>query len=220
MLRLVPFLLLLAMPAGAQPAAETVLHLSETAEVTRAPDELRVTLRAEARAGSAAAAQEALNRAVAAAVARARAVAGVQVSTGAYWTARLEEPRAWQAAQSVMLRGREPAPVLELAGELQAAGLAMAGIAWGLTRETAHAAREEARRLAVEGVRQRAEAVAGQLGLSVAGIRELRLDAPGRPEPRMAPMAAASRGAAPPIAVPEDAAVGATVEAVVVLRTP
>ena len=70
-------LVLLAIPLRAQPAglAETILHISDSAEVTRGPDEVIAQLRAEARAGTAAAAQEEVNRAVTAAVARAGAVA-------------------------------------------------------------------------------------------------------------------------------------------------
>ncbi len=210
-----------APPALSQPAqlAETTLAISETAEVTRAPDELRVTLRVEARAGTAAAAQEAVNRAMTAAVDRARAVSGVQVSTGGYWTGRQEDQRVWQAAQTLSLRGREAAPLLELAGALQGAGLALNGMAWTLAPETARAAREEAGRIALDGLRRRAEAVAAQLGMQVAGIREVRLDAPYRPEMRpMVAMAASARAATPPVSVPEDQQVSATVEAVVVLR--
>ncbi|WP_270937478.1 hypothetical protein, partial [Falsiroseomonas oryzae] len=43
-----------AAPATQQtPLAETALHIGESAEVTRAPDEVVAVLRAEARAGSA-----------------------------------------------------------------------------------------------------------------------------------------------------------------------
>jgi predicted secreted protein len=220
-----PFLalaLLAAVPALAQPAppAETVLRLSETAEVKRAPDEIRAELRAEARAGTAAAAQAAVNRAVAAAVERARSVPEVRATTGGYWTHRTQEPAGWQAAQVVALRATEAAPLLELAGQLQQSGLALAGLAWTLSDEAERTARAEATRLAIDGLRRRAEAVAAQLGMSVAGIRELRLDAPRHPPPRPVAMAAMARGASappPPVSVPEEATVSATAEADVVL---
>jgi uncharacterized protein YggE len=221
-------LLLLASPglaqsppaAGAAPLAETALHIGESAEVTRAPDEVVATLRAEARAGSAAAAQEAVNRAVAAAVARAQGVAGVRVATGAYWTSRADDGRAWQAAQTLTLRAGDGAVLLDLTGALQGQGLALGGLAWTLTRETARTAREEASRLALDALRRRAEAVAGQLGLVLVGLREVRIDAPDR-GPRPSPMAMAARSAsaaAPPVAVAEDIVVAATVEAVAILR--
>jgi predicted secreted protein len=224
MRRLFILLALLVPPAAlAQPAAplaETTLHLGESAEVTRAPDEIVAVLRAEARAGSAAAAQEAVNRAIAAALDRARTVPGVRVATGGYWTNRVEEGRAWQASQQLTLRGADGAALLDLVGALQQQGMAVSQLHWQLTRETARAAREEASRLALDALRRRADAVAAQLGMQVAGLREVRIDAPDR-APRPAPMAMqAMRAAAapPPAAVAEDIVVSATVEAVVVLR--
>jgi uncharacterized protein YggE len=225
MRRLLALLGLLTLPLAAvaqpTPLAETALHLSETAEVTRAPNEVVATLRAESRAGSSAAAQEAVNRAIAAAVARAQAIPGIRVSTGGYWTNRVDEGRTWQAAQQITLRSAEGAPLLDLVGALQGQGLAMAGLNWTLTRDAARDAREEAARLALDALRKRAEAVAGQLGLVVAGLKEVRIDAPDH-GPRPMPMAmAAARGGpapAPPVAVAEDLPVAATVEAVVILR--
>jgi uncharacterized protein YggE len=215
-------ILALALPAhGQAPAglAETILHISESSEVTRAPDEVVASLRAEARAGTAAAAQEAVNRAVAAAVARAQAAPGLRVSTGGYWTGRIEEGRSWQASQAITLRSGDGAALLELAGALQGAGLATTGLQWTLTRDAARVAREEASRLALDALRRRAEAVAAQLGLTLVGLREVRIDAPEGPAPRMmAAMARSERGAAPPVAVAEDVVVSATVSAVAVLR--
>ncbi|WP_170985028.1 SIMPL domain-containing protein [Roseomonas sp. AR75] len=212
----------LAAPLAAQPTPvpETELHIGESAEVLRAPDEVVATLRAEARAGTAAAAQEAVNRAVTGAVERARAVQGVRVSTGGYWTNRVDEGRAWQAAQQVTLRSGDGAALLGLAGTLQGQGLAMSSLHWQLTRETERAAREEASRLALDGLRRRAAAVAEQLGLVMVGLKEVRIDVPER-MPRPAPMAMAARSASaapPPVAVAEDVVVQATVQAVVVLR--
>jgi predicted secreted protein len=217
----------LAMPAAAQPTAapasgETLLHLSDSATVMREPNEITATLRVEARAASAAAVQEQVNRAMTAALERARAVSGVQASTGRYGTWQNQDPpRAWHASQTLQLRGPEPAPLLELVGTLQGQGLALSDLSWRLTREAEREAREEASRLAIEALRRRAQAVAGQLGLGVAGIRELRLDAPEQPVPmpRMATMAASARASVPPpVAAPEEAPVSATASAVVVLR--
>jgi uncharacterized protein YggE len=217
--------LALAHPAVAQPTpvqptglSETILRLSETADVTRPPDEVVATLRAEARAGTAAAAQEAVNRSIAAAVARAQATPGIEVSTGGYWTARVDEARSWQASQSITLRAEAGPALLELAGTLQGQGLAMASLTWTLRRETARLARQQAARLALEAIQARAAEVAAQLGLDLAGLREVTIQA-GEAMPR--PMAMAARSAAsgaPPVAVAQDAVVSATVEAVAVLR--
>ncbi|WP_439595587.1 SIMPL domain-containing protein [Falsiroseomonas sp.] len=212
--------LLLTPPALAQPAGltETLLHLGETAEVTRAPDEVVASLRAESRAGTAAAAQQAVNRSIAAAVARAQATPGIQVSTSGYWTGRVEEQRNWQASQAVTLRSGDGPALLELAGTLQGQGLALQSLDWTLRRETERAAREEAARLALDSLQRRATAVAEQLGLQLAGLREVRIDAPERSPRPMAMAARSSVSSAAPVAVAEDAVVRATVEAVAVLR--
>jgi uncharacterized protein YggE len=224
MRRLLALLGLLALPFGAlaqpTPLPETALHIAETAEVSRAPDEVVAVLRAEARAGSAAAAQQAVNRAMTAAVERANATPGVRVTTGGYWTNRVDDGRAWVSAQQVTLRAGDGAALLELVGALQTQGLATSSLNWTLTRETGRAAREEASRLALEALRRRAESVAEQLGLVLVGLREVRIDVPDhgpRPVPMMAAARAAS-GAPPPVAVSEDILVGATVQAVAVLR--
>ena len=229
MRRLIALLGLLALPLsamaqpapGAAPLAETELHIGESAEVTRTPNEVVAVLRAEARAGSAAAAQEAVNRAVTAAVERARAVQGVRVSTGGYWTSRVDQGRSWQSAQQITLRGGEAPALLELVGRLQEQGLAMGGLSWQLTRDAAREAREEASRLALEALRRRAAAVAEQLGLQLVGLKEVRIDAPDtgpRPMAMMARAATASAAAPPPVAVAEDVVISASVQAVAILR--
>ena len=207
---------------AAQPApsaAETVLTLSETAEVTRAPDEVRATLRAEARGANAAAVQTQVNGVMTRALERARAVEGVQAATGGYWTARNEENRNWTASQSLTLRGRDPAPLLELAGALQGQGMLMSGLDWSLSRPQEMTAREEAGRMAVEALQRRAEAVAAQLGLRVANLRRLEIDAPNTPAPRfrVAAMAARAEAAPPPVSAPEPVTVTATASAEFVL---
>uniref|UniRef100_UPI001F1CB0FF SIMPL domain-containing protein n=1 Tax=Falsiroseomonas oryziterrae TaxID=2911368 RepID=UPI001F1CB0FF len=160
--------------------------------------------------------------AVTAAVARAQAVPGVRVSTGGYWTGRVDDNRAWQSAQQVTLRGGDGAALLELVGALQAQGLATSALHWQLTRETQRTAREEASRLALDALRRRAQAVAEQLGLQLVGLKEVRIDVPERgPRPFAAPMAASARGPAaapPPVAMAEDIPVMATVQAVAILR--
>jgi predicted secreted protein len=219
-------LALLAAPAartqpapGITPWPETALHLSDTAEVARAPDEVVAVLRAEARGGSAAAVQEAVNRTMAQAIARAAAVPGVSATTGGYWTTRVQDGGSWQASQQLTLRSGNGAALLELAGALQQQGLMLGGLNWTLRRDTQRVAREEAAQLALDAIRRRADAVAAQLGMVVVGLREVRIDAPDRgPRPMMAMAAARTASAAPPVAVAEDIQVAATVEAVAILR--
>jgi predicted secreted protein len=209
-----------APPSATASAAEaTVLRLSESGEVTRAPDELRLTLRAEARGRDAADVQAQVNRAMQAALARAGGVAAVRATTGGYWTNRDGESGQWTASQALSLRATQATPALELAGALQGEGLLMDGMAWSLSPETARAARQEAGRLAIEALRARAAAVAAQLGMEVAGLRSLTLDTPETPMPRMAMAMRAARDTAPPPAsAPEEVAVSATAQAEVLLR--
>jgi predicted secreted protein len=211
-----------ARPAMAQAAATeaTLLRLTETGEVTRAPDELRLTLRAEARGGNAAAVQAQVNRAAQAALARAGGVAGLRATTGGYWTNRDGESRQWTASQTLSLRATDPTPALELAGALQGEGLLMDGMAWTLSPEAARMARQQAGQQAIEALRARAGAVAAQLGMEVAGIRQLSLDTPEAPMPRMAAMAMRGKAEAgpPPASAPEDVTITATAQAEVLLR--
>ncbi|MCG7363591.1 SIMPL domain-containing protein [Roseomonas sp. ACRSG] len=208
-------------PATSAPRAQgTLLRLNETGEVSRAPDELRVNLRAEARGRDAAAVQAQVNRVVQAALAKAGGVAELRATTGGYWTNRDSESREWTASQGLSLRATNAAPALELAGTLQGEGLLMDGMAWSLSRDAAHAARQEAGRLAIEALRARAGAVAEQLGMEVAEIRSLSIDTPEAPMPRMAMAmrAQAAAAAPPPASAPEEVTVTATAQAEVLLR--
>lgn len=204
-----------------EPAVDTVLKLAETAMVERAPEEVQVTLRAEARGGDSRVVQVQVNSRMTQAMEAAGNVAGVRASTGSYWTSRNDKDRVWTASQSLTLRGTEAAPLLELAGALQGQGLVMGGLDWSLSRAQRVAARQEAGRMAVDALRARAESLAQQLGLRVAHLRELRLDAPDQPSPRFraAPMAARADAAAPPpVSAPEPEMVSATAEAEFILR--
>ena len=210
-------------PALAQEApGATRLHLSETAAVTRAPDEVVATLRAEARGGTAQAAQAAVNTAMAAALERARAAPGVTAATGTYWTQRVENPRGWTASQTLSLRAAELPPLLDLTGQLQERGLAMDGFAFRLTRDAKRKAQEEAASQAIDALRARAEAVARQLGLRVERLAEVRVDSAAEPPPRpfARGVAMSAATAAPPVAQAEDIEVTSTVQAEVLLRAP
>jgi predicted secreted protein len=208
-----------AQPAAVYPGPGTVLRLSETADITRAPDEIRATLHYEAREASPAGVQASVNRAMAAALETARAASGITAATGGYRTWRQDEPVRWMASQSLSLRGGDPAKLLELVGTLQSRGLAVDGISYTLTRDAARTARQEAASLALDALRRRAEAVAGQMGMKVERIAEIRLEsAEVSPPPRpMMAQSMAARAAPPPVAQADDMIVPATVEAVVVL---
>jgi predicted secreted protein len=211
--------ILLAGPA----AAETLLHLSESARVMVQPDELAASLRVEAVAASAAEAQAQVNTAMAGAVTLARAAAGVSVTTGFYtvWPQAIVRPggrQDWRASQTLELRGGDGAVLLTLVGALQQRGLAVSQLGWQVAAETERHARAEATRQALGNLRARAEEAAGVLGLHFDSFREVRLDAAARPHPMPMRAMAASPSAPPPTAEAEPVPVEASVEADVVLK--
>ncbi len=213
--------LLLAAPAFAQ--QDTLLRLSETAERTVRADQLVAVLRAQATGGSLSAVQEQVNRQIAAALERARATQGVTVSTGGYWTGRTGERRdQWQSSQEIRLTAIEAAPaLLELTGALQGQGLAIARLSYEVSRPLQRREREAVTEEALAGLKERAERLAGVMGMSFAGFREVRVDA-GRfaPPPMPRAMAAASPEAArtPPSAEPSEVPIAATVEGDAILK--
>lgn len=201
------------------PAPATMLHLSESGRVTVRPDELVATLRAVSGGASSAAVQAKVNALMEQALAQAKSVPGVTVATGPYQVWRGPQAEPWHAEQSLTLRGREAAPMLDLVGRLQTEGLATAQLDWVVTPETARKARAEATRLALAGLRARADEAAGILGLSFVRFSDVRLDGtpPPMPMPRMAVAMAAAPPAKPPSAVAEDETIEATVTADAVL---
>lgn len=216
---------LLAAPSALGPALaqETLLRLSETAERTVRADQLVAVMRAQATGGSVAAVQEQVNRQVAAALEKARAVPGVTVATGSYWTGRTGDRREqWQSSQEIRLTATEASPaLLDLAGALQAQGLAVSRLSYEVSRALARREREAVTAEALEGLKERAERLAGVMGMAFAGFREVRVDAsryvPPMPRAMASPMAASS-APTPPAAEPSDVPVTATVEGDAVLR--
>jgi uncharacterized protein YggE len=207
---------LLALPATAQ---ETRLRVSETGTARREPDEIQATLKAEFRNGQAAAAQAAVNRAITAALEAARTTQGIAATTTRPSANRPELGRDWVATQSITLRGGDPVVLLELAGRLQQAGLAVTDLQWRLTEPPTRAAREEAARDALRQVRARAALVADELGMQVSQLRDIYLDAaPDGPMPMAATaMRAGSYASAPPQLVREDIVITARVTADIIL---
>jgi predicted secreted protein len=216
--------LAIATPAQAQDTAprETLLRLTESAERTVRADELRATLRAQATGNSAAAVQQAVNRQMAAALDRARALPGVTVATGGYWSWRSgERGQSWTATQELRLSAIEAAPaLLDLVGTLQGQGMLIGGLAYEVSAPLARRIREEVTEEALAGLKARAERLAGALGMTFAGFREVRVDAPRHMPPPMprAAMAARAEAAPPPSAEPAEVPIGATVEGDAVLR--
>lgn len=216
----------LAAPALAAPAtAETLLRLTQQAQIAVHPDVLAATLRVEADAATAAEAQARVNAQATRALAEARAAAGIVAETGSYnvWHQTQPTPR-WHAVQSIALHS--PAPhngdgpaLLRLVGTLQQQGMTLQGLSWRLSPEASRKAQHEATARALSRLRARAEEAATLLGLRFLSFREVRLDA-NPPSPRPLPMFAMARAAPaapPPVAQSEDITVEASVGADAIL---
>ncbi|MCZ8312084.1 MAG: SIMPL domain-containing protein [Magnetospirillum sp.] len=222
MKHLIAALLLLAFAATAD--AQTVLTLTESAEREIVQNRLTVSLRAEANAATAAAAQAEVNRRMEAAVARAKTVAGVTVQTGGAWAneERVQgRPVRWRAVATLDLISSDAASLLALVGGLQETGLAISGMGFDLTREAARAAQDALTEEALVRLQARAARVAAALDRRVAAIRTIRIGETGNamPQPRMALRAAAMADAAPaPVAEPGRTSVRIDVEAEILLE--
>lgn len=225
------FASLAAPPVRADDPPRTVLRLSESAELSVRPDELRAFLAADARAATAAAAQAAVNRAMTAALERARATAGVTAATGSYQVWRVTDrnvspqtPAVWQASQTLELTTRDAGPLLDLVGTLQGQGLAVRQLSWRVSRELYRRTREQATEEAVRGLTVRAERMAGLLGLAFDRFASVDLDGSRPPMPVARAMAASMADSAaappppPPVAEAEDVRISATVSAEALLR--
>lgn len=203
----------------------TTLNLSETAEITVRQDELYAVLAVEARGGSAAAVQQAVNRAMTAALDRARGISAVTAATGNYGVWRsygstVSAGQSWQGSQTLNLIAKDAAALLELVGTLQAQGLAVRQLTFRVSRELHRATREQATEDAVRLLQARAQRMAGLLGLAFERFDSVTLDRTpdgGFPMPAAAPMRSAS-DSAPPVAEAAEVRVGATVSAEAVLR--
>lgn len=205
------------------PDNATLLHLGEQAHRMVTRDELRAVLRVEAVDTDAAKLQAAINKRMQAAVARAKSVAGVTVATGGYSVYQeqpKDKPPRWHGMATLSLVGRDPAPLLELAGSLQQDGLVVSSLAYELTPEAARSVEDELTGEALARLKQRAERTAAALGLAVERIRDLRIGNAGGvpPVPRMMMLGGAAPAAAPPpVAEPGEAQVTVSVDAEVVL---
>jgi predicted secreted protein len=229
-MRLVPLFatLLFATPACAQThsmmehhpeEAGTRVRLVETAQRTVRQDRLRAILRAEVTGPDARRVQAEINRRMTAAVERAKAAPTIKVETGSYSLYEERPPNGnttWRGQQSLALIGTEFNDVLQLAGELQQAGLVFSGMQFELRPETARAYEDELTAEALKRLRERADKIATGMDMKVIGIREISVgnvlgDTP-RPPVRMR-MEAMAAPAAPPVAEAGDQIIQISVQA-------
>jgi predicted secreted protein len=209
-------------PAVEHDAGTTVLRLTETAERVLKRDRLRFDLRAEASGADPARVQAEINKRMASALERAKGVPSVRVETGGYTVYEDRAPNTpprWRGSQSLTLTGRDFAPLLQLAGELQGDGLAASGTSFSLARETARGAEDELTEEALKRLHERADKVAAAMGLSVLRLRDIRVGNAdvGRPMPMPMRAMAAAAPAPPPVAEAGEATVQVTVDAEVLL---
>jgi predicted secreted protein len=221
----------LSAPALAQDAAgdqneSTRIVLSETAVREVEQDTLVAMLTARGEAEAPREAQNQVNQAIQGALEAASGAEDIRRSTGGYRVYqqrdREGQPIGWIAEQDIRMTSREPAPLLDLVGELQDAGLLLRGLSYELSREARKALEDELTDDALGRLRERAERVAGSLGAEVDRVAVLRLggvDSPPPVMPRMMEMSArAEEAMAPPAALPDLETVSVRVEAEVLLR--
>jgi len=230
--------MLLAAPAWAQTPgvvppvddSATVLHLVERSERMVKRDRLIAELRVEASDADPARLQAEINRRMAAALERAKAAAAVTVTTGGYHVYQqppsppvpdrpsANSPPRWQGMQSLLLQSRDAGTLLALAGTLQQQGLVLSSLAYELTPEAARAVEDNLTKEALTRLQQRAERVAGDLGMTVERIRDLQVGNADGTQPVPRPLFMQARAAASaPVAEPGDATVSVSVSAEVLL---
>lgn len=203
------------------PPGVTVIHLTERAERFMARDHLRGGLAVEVTGPVASQVQAEINRRMEAALAKAKAVSTVKAETGGYSVYPQRDPgkpTLWHGQQTLNLSSDAPADLLTLAGDLQQQGLATQGLTFEVAEETLRKAEDGLTADALSQLRQRAEKVAADLGMTVQQIRDVTVgNAEGGARPPMPVFAmraaAAAAAAPPPVAEPGDTEVSVTMQA-------
>jgi len=199
------------------PPGITVIHLTEKAERLMARDRLRAGLAVEVTGPVAQQVQAEINRRMEAALAKAKSVTTVKAETGGYSVYPQRDPGKpplWHGQQTLNLMSDAPADLLALMGDLQQQGLATQGLTFEVAEETLRKAEDGLTAEALAALRQRADKVAGDLGMSVQQIRDITVgNAEGGARPPFPMMRAAAAAAPPPVAEPGDAQISVTVQA-------
>ncbi|HMA48413.1 MAG TPA: SIMPL domain-containing protein [Magnetospirillaceae bacterium] len=215
---------LLALPA----MGDTNLHLDQQAQKTVPRDRLQAELRVEASGPDSRTVQDEVNRRMGNALAKARKSAALTVQSGGYSVYREQPPKGqevWHANQALSFASKDFDAVLKLSGDLQNDGLAMSNLRFYLAPETLRAAQSELTAQALSALRDRANEVAADLGMSVAQYKDVVVgNATEGFEGRrpmmmmMAKAAAAPLAVAPPEAEGGDSTITLSVQAEVVLH--
>jgi len=198
------------------PPGVTVIHLTERAERLMSRDRLRAGLAVEVTGPVAQQVQAEINRRMEAALAKAKSVSTVKAETGGYSVypeRNPGKPPLWHGQQTLNLASDAPADLLTLMGDLQQQGLATQGLTFEVAQESLRKAEDGLTADALVALRQRADKVAGDLGMTVQQIRDITVgNAEGGARPPL-PMMRAAAAAPAPVAEPGDAQVSVSVQA-------
>ncbi len=205
--------------AQAQPAAETLLHLSADGSVQAAPDQLVADLVAQDTSPAAADSQRRVNALVARGMQAARAVPGIDTRAVGYQVAPADEKRTqWIAQQTLELRGSDGPALLDLANRLQQLGFVTASLDWRLSPALRRQAYAEATTAALQALQEAAASAAATLGLHVDHLKDVQLQQQMVGELRPVLSMAARLGTPAPqaTAAPEDVTARVSAEVVLV----
>ena len=199
--------LLLGAPLGAvaqtiietAPTPQPVVTIAASATNNIANDRMHAFMRAEADHADALQAANDVNARMARALARAKAVAGVDVSTAGYSSWQISEPNRpirWRVSQTLVLEGGDFAALSALVSKLQSTdALLLSGIHFSVSPATRRATEDALTQQAIKAWQQRAENAARGFGSNGwrAGRVTIQTNDYGRPQPILkSGMAAAS----------------------------
>jgi predicted secreted protein len=126
-----------------------------------------------------------------------------------------DKPPVWQATETLRLRSKDFAAQLALLGKLEDQGLLVSAMNFDVSRGALKGVEDTLTTEALKRLRDRADAVAGTMGLAVDHVRSVSIGDAAEPGPHPVFYAAARERAAspPPAAEAGDAPVSVTVNA-------
>lgn len=202
----------------------TRLDISGSGSVQAAPDQLTAHFRAEGRAKTAAAAQQAVNTLVHKAVEQSGKTSGIKAAVLQYSVSEErpdKAPASWTASQSLTFTAPDGSGLLPLTGDLQGEGLILEDLSWSLSPENQKTLKLDAEKKAVEDLKKQADTLAASLGLHVVRFAKVSISDGGYPRPvmlmAMPARAGLADGAPPPSSTAEVQTVHASANATVLL---
>jgi predicted secreted protein len=196
----------LACAADAAPPAMPVVTLTASTTTSVPNDRMYAWLRAEADNVDPARAAADVNARMGKALARARAVAGVEVSTtgySSYQVAEKNQPSRWRVSQTLNLEGNDFATLAALVTRLQADDqLVINGMSFGVSPDARRKAEDALTQQAIKAWQVRAQNAARGFGYEGWRAGRVTVQTGDYAQPRpMFRAAAAPMAAAPPVSV-------------------